>query len=77
MIRDYPSDSRWTLTWVAITLSVFILLQTRKSRTMGSLYLESNHHRMRIVKVNLDDLLSSCYSLFLNLVKKMHSFDLI
>jgi hypothetical protein len=44
---------------------------------MGSLYLESNHHRMRIVKVDLDDLLSSCYSLFLNLVKKMHSLDLI
>ena len=77
MIRDYPSDSRWTLTWVAITLSVFILPKTRKSRTMGSLYLESNHQRMRIVKVNLDDLLSSCYSLFLNLVKKMLSIDLI
>jgi hypothetical protein len=75
MIRDYPSDSRWTLTWVAITLSVFILLQTRKSRTMGSLYLESNHHRMRFVKVNLDDLPSSCYSQFLSLVKKMHSVD--
>ena len=77
MIRDYPSDSRSTLTLVAITHRVFILLQTRKSRTMGGLYLESNHHRMRIVKVDLDDLLSSCYSLFLNLVKKMHSLDLI